>query len=947
MPFPDSDDLEVTVRAGFGADLTAAPSSWAMTDLSSRLVTEQPITISRGVIVGSGPRRTSGCTITLLNDDGALTPELVTSPFWPYVDLGTPIDLSIRTQTVPYLSDSFTRTVASGWGTPDIGPAWGNTAGMSVASGVGRFSHSAANTIRTARHPLAHRDVDLTFTTSLTAVALGDPIRIGPTLRADSSAQNLLWPMLSFDPGGTMRFAIFPLVGGVYQPSTVVSIAGLTYGAGTLIRVRIRWVGDRLQCRAWLAANTEPATWTVDALFTGFAANTHFGIAAWVLGSNTNTLPNIVTVDDLNLSQPKYPRLEGFIADVRPKFRPLGDGTTHGVVEIDIGGVNSRLERRTADPVSPLRRSIEKFRTPPADYWPLEDQRAATSAAHAYPGGPPMVASGPVVFAAEVGVPEDQFLSRFGSTALCSVAAGAKLTASTSLAGAAGPWGVGIQCDVFARQVPGVTEIRIMEWQTPSSFITRWALVCTTTGHAVRAYAADGTVTDVVNFSNNYVALLPLEVWASQSGGNIFVQLVINGNVEGTGSIAGTCTQPTRVIVNPGMANTTLATTVAGLRFTVGHVTVRNTATVTLPYYFDGPQALIGTLAWAREPVHLRLDRLARVEEGIPFRLAADVDTSARTLMNAQQEGGFVELCTDTAEADSGAILYESAFGYEFLPRSARYNQPVKLTVDMATYRRSGSTDPADVLVPKFGNRGPNLWTVERRNGSQAVAAAPKALRDRRGTVSDKATLDLLYDTDLPSHAQWRVHTNVDGTGPNYPGMSIELHANPDLIDGWLACNLGSRVQRTNQPTIAGTQVIDQVIDGITETFTARQSSAGAGWTVTVDTSPADVWDVPVYDDPDARYDSATTTLAEDLTTAETLWDVRTVNAGDVWSTTETPYDVVVDGEVCTVTACTAASFSGGYWNQTFTCTRAVNGIVKTHSLGAEIHIANPGFYAL
>lgn len=938
--FPES-DLEVTLRAAFGADLTASPTTWSFTDLSSRLVTTSQISISRGLVVGNGTRKTASASgIVLLNDDGALTPELVTSPYWPYVDLGTPMDLSIRTRTTPYLADTFTRTVASGWGTSDTGQNWTLTAGLSVASGVGRFSHSAVNTIRAARMSLAHRDVDVTFTTSIAAVATGAGITVGPNLRSDAGALTMLWPMLVFDTGGVVKFLVYPITGGVYGAGFGVTVPGLTYGAGTQIAVRARWVGARLQCRAWLAANTEPLTWAIDTTDTGGpqTAGALFQMASWVISGNLNTLPNIVTVDNLDVSQPKYPRIEGFLADARPTFMPLPDGATHSVVLVEIGGVGSRLERRTSDPLSALRRSIEKFTgEPPVDYWPLQDKKASTSAANAFPDGQAMTATGPVVFEQDLGLPDDQVLSRYGSTGLCSLAPGARLTAATSLPGGAGPWTVAISTDVFARDVPGVTEIRIIEWQTPSSVINRWALICTATGHTVRGFNdSAGTTTDVITWANNFAALIPFEVWGFQNAGNIEVRLIVNGNTVGTNTIAATCTQPTRVTLNPARVNTTGSLTVFGIKFTVGHLVIKDQAAITLPYYFYDGTALLATNAWGKEPVHLRLDRLAAIEEDLPFRQLAAPDASAITLLNAQQEGGTVDLLTDAAEAESGGLLFEDWFGYAWIPRSARYNKTVDLTVDMATYCRTGATDPTDVLVPQLGNRGPNYWTIERRNGSQAVAAADKALRDRRGTVADKKTLDLLYDLDCQPHAEWRTHLNVDGSGPNYPGVTLELHANPDLIDDWLVCTFGSRVQRLNQPTIAGTGVIDQVIDGITERFGAR-SGGGAEWTVTLDTSPAEVWDVGIWDTSLADSGSTTLNAARDAT--QTSWVFKTGLAGDVWSTVDTPYPITVEGEDLTVTAMGAVSGTAPNLLQTATVVRSVNGVVKAHGAGAPIRI--------
>jgi hypothetical protein len=939
VPFPD-DDLEMTIRAAFGADLTAAPSTWAFTDLSDRLLTSSQITISRGLVVGNGTRKTASATgITLLNDDGALTPELPNSPYWPYVDLGTPMDLSIRTRSTPYVTDGFSRTVASGWGTSDAGQVWTSGTGLSVASGVGRFSHSAANQTRTTRTAFAHSHIDVTFTASIAAVATGAAITVGANLRSDLPGTNMMWPMLSFEPGGITKILVYTLTAGVYGPLTSVTVPGLTYSAGTQIRVRFRWIGQRLQCRAWLAANSEPTTWVLDSTSLGGpTSGTHFFMVAWALNGNTNTLPNVVSVDDLDVSQPKFPRIEGYIADVRPTFLPLSDGTVHSVVQVEIGGVGSRLERRTTDPLSPLRRSMEKYATlAPVDYWPLEDKQASTSAAHAFPGGQPMVAAGPVVFEQDTGQPDDVVLSRYGSTALCSVAAGAKLTAPTSLPGAAGSWTVSITADFWTRDVPGVTEIRLLEWNTPSSNVNRWALLGTNTGHTVRCWDdSAGTVTDVVTSANFLGNMTTFEVTGQQSGGNISVQLLITSNIMGTGSVAGTCTQPTRVTINPGRVNTTGSTTVFGIKFRVGHLAVRTTAASILPYYYDGPNLYRADRAWYREPVHLRLKRLAEREEDLPYRLDATPEASAVTLLNAQQEGGLQDLVTDTAEAESGGILYEDGFGYAWLPRSARYNQPVALSVDMATFKRSGGLDPADVLVPQLGKRGPNYWTVERRNGSQATAAAPKALRDRRGTVSDKKTLDLLYDGDCQPHAEWRTHLAVDGTGPNYPGMTLELHANPELVDDWLLCSFGSRVQRLNQPTIAGIGTIDQVIDGITERFGAR-SGGGVDWTVTLDCSPASVWDVGIWDTSLADSSSTTLNAARDAT--QTSWVFKTALPGDVWDTTAVPYPVVCDGEEMTVTAMGAVSGSAPNLLQTATVVRSTNGVVMSHAAGAEIHV--------
>ncbi|GAA0494707.1 hypothetical protein Ade02nite_19860 [Paractinoplanes deccanensis] len=941
MPYPD-EDLEITAAAAFGADLTADPDTWEWTDLSDRVLADSQLNISCGLVVGQGNRRTASCTgLRLLNDDGWLTHDHPVSPWWPYVDQGTPLRVSIRTDSSTWIGDTFTRNVASGWGVADTGNSWIGSTGFSVNGTTGLATHSAVNTIRGIRVNRPHRDIDVTVTFSVPAVAAGASVMVGPMLRGGPSSTDYVWPLLDLSTAGQVRLALWTNVASSVTQAVAPIATGLTYAGGTLLRMRVEYIGRRLRAKVWLAAGSEPGAWALDTTVTHQAGgDTYFGIFSWLRFGNTNTLPYVISVDNLTVQQPRYPRVEGYIADVRNRFVPAADGATHSVAEIDISGVGGRLERKTADPLSPQRRSMEKFLDPaPVDYWPLEDKKASLSAAHAYPGGTPMTVSGVVQFEVDLGVTDDVLLSRYGSKALCSVATGGKLTAPTSLAGAVGPWCVSITTDVFARLVPSTTEIRIAEWTTPGSAIGRWALVCTATGHAVRAYATDGTVTEVAVAAENFAVTISYDVTAQQNGGNIDVTLRYNGGVFATGSIAGVCAQPTRVTINPDMRNTTLATTVAGLRFTVGHLAVRDVASPALPAYTATAAAVASYQGWAREAVHERVGRLAGVEENLPFRLLATPDASSLVLLNTQQEGGTVDLVEAAAEADSGSLLLEEEFGYVFLPRSARLNAPVDLTVDMTTYARSQSTEPGDVLQPRLGARGPNYWTVERRDGSQAVAAADQALRDRRGTVPDKVTLDLLRDSDCGPHAQWRTHITAGGTGPNYPGMSIELHANPGLIDDYLLCRIGSRVQRLNQPTIAGLDTIDQVVDGMSEQIVSRQAG-GPAWTATFDTSPASVWQPGVWDGPGLLWTSDRTELAAGVTTTATSWSID--SNGDPWTTGAVSLRAQVGREEVLITNITGA---GSSW--TFTVVRSVNTVVTAHSAGEALTLLDTGFWAL
>jgi hypothetical protein len=948
VAFPD-EDLELTVEAAFGADITADPGTWSWTDLSERLLST-PIAIRRGVAVGSSTTQTSFATVQLLNDDGHLTPLLASSPYWPYVDAGTPARIRVRHQSD--LTDTFTRTVTDGWGTSTSGDVWtpaSSATSFSTTGSQAQISIATTNTARQIRADRVFRDVDLVFDVAVNSVATGAAHSIGPNLRYSGSGLYRLWCTAELGLAGAVALRVRQYVNSVGTSTTLanVTVPVLTYSAGTLIRVRVRLDGDSVRMRAWLASGSEPTTWHVDLTQTAItgregalAATDVLGMQATVFSGYTGALPVVFTVDNLTAAQLHSDRLEGYISDVRPAFMPLPDGETHSTVQIDISGVGSRLEKNQAPAWSPMRRSIQLADIPPIAYWPLEDPEGSLTAAPAFPGDKAMGATGPVVFGFASGVPTEQYLSRYGTKPLASLAAGARLSVQVPSTSGATQWSVALTSEMYTPEVPAVTEIRIMEWQTPGTY-NRWALVGTATGYQVRAYNdTAGTSTNVCTYAGGaYGVQIDFEVEAVQSGGQINVDLQIDSNSHASGSVTGTVGgTPTRVTLNPDRVNTTASVTPRGLRFIAGHLRIfDNVLASALPFYYDTEQnslLLRGDTAWYQESAHQRIKRLCQ-EERVPITILGDPATTGLTQLNAQQDGTFTELVEAAAESESGGLLYEAGFGYHYLPRSTRCNIGVALTVDMATYAHSG--DAAEVLVPQLDSRAPTYWTVQRTDGSSGSWQASEEYRQRRGTIREEVTVDVLRDEDLEAHAAWRGHLGVDATEARYPTLQIDLAANPDLVEDWLDCDIGSRVQRTNQPTIAGIGVIDQLIDGYTETLSPR------GWSVSANCAPASPWDVALVDDSDARVDTDGSELAAGATASATSLQVA-VTDGPLWTTdpAEFPFDAYIDGIRVTVTA-----IAGATSPQTWTVVRGVDGFDKALPLGAQVRLWTPAYISL
>jgi hypothetical protein len=268
--FPD-DDLEVTFELALGADVSTDPGTWSWTDFTSRLVPDDLVSISRGVAVGSSNSATTFGSLTALNEDGALTPLLETSPHWPYIDVGTPA--RVRARPFATQTDTFSRVVTAAWGSSSAF-AWSNGSTIfNVNGSVGTWDHTTRNVVRIYRTDQVRDDVDLTFDASIPALATGGSVVIGPSLRdTGSGINNKIWAALEFLTTGGIAVSvrhIFP-TDSVYTTDSLQTVGGLAYTAGVMVRCRTLLVGDRIRVKAWLASGAEPGTWAIDTVVPHF-----------------------------------------------------------------------------------------------------------------------------------------------------------------------------------------------------------------------------------------------------------------------------------------------------------------------------------------------------------------------------------------------------------------------------------------------------------------------------------------------------------------------------------------------------------------------------------------------------------------------------------------------------------------------------------------------------
>lgn len=923
MGWPDI-DLPVEVLAAFGADLTANPRTWSWTDLTGRL--RGPIRVRAGRSEGASKTSPASATLLLDNEDGALTPDHPMSPFWPHVDMSTPVWLRLRPELLdePTVADAFDRVAAGGWGSADTGGVWTRTgAGGTVDDADWAVNGSqATHSVPTAaayRHStllgVELADVQATTTVTLPATPTGGPIEAGLMLRVQTVNSYYLF-RAEVQPSGAV-------VARIYGSALLASatVPGLTYTAGRQLRIRAQAVGRTLAMRVWSADAPEPAVWHVEADDAAITEPGGVGIYSGVAAGNTNTKPVVVAYDHFE-ARPYWELLTGYADQWEPQYVPTGDGVT-SMVRLTLSGVLRRLEQGASPVRSPLYRAYATADPQPIAWWPLEDGPAVDRAASGLPDGQPV---------AELGKPPGTQIGSGnypgtivwgvrgsgGAASLVSLSLGGRLSA-TFPASSASSWtfefvvrhDAGSNPNGFAT-VPVYLRYRD-QWE--------WALRFDPNG---AVDFAGGTITGEVGvlmtapFSawDGYLHHIRIDV--EQVGADAAHYLWIDGELLASAYWFGhTVVVPTSVRVEHSGGGPHEPS--------IGHLAL---FAPRAPYDQVRPSA---ARAWLGEPAAARIARLC-AEEGIRFR--GDGVLAKSTPMGPQGTAPVMELIRECEAADGG-LLGETDWGLSYRPRTARYNLSPTLVMDMAAYRYSEGTNPSTVLAPRLDDAATrNEWTVSRPQGS-SVTVADLGHQQRVGRYDDSVELNVLSDQDLRDHAGWRVHLGTHSTR-RYPALPLDLAANPELVADWLRLRLGDRVTLTGLPAQHPPGPVDLVVEGWSAQLGARQ------WQVTLVGAPYAPWRVATAGGPQ-RVPTEGSTLAAPLAAGAMTASLAYTGTRWVTDSAHFPLRLRIGGEEVEVSA-----ISGTSSPQTATISaRGLNGITRSWPAGTPVQVSDPAIAPL
>ncbi|MCZ2804097.1 PKD domain-containing protein [Modestobacter sp. VKM Ac-2983] len=202
----------------------------------------------------------------------------------------------------PLAVDGFERTVASGLGQAETGGAWWVSGGVtSVSEGAASLEvPKAGGSSSVWLNSVSVQDVALETTFSLEQAPTGGGTYAYVTARRTPA--NFYRGVLKFLADGRVTVGVSRVVANKETTLRSVTVPGLTYVPGTVLRVRLDVSGSgttTLDAKVWVDGTAEPADWQVSATddTAELQAAGGVGVSTYVSGSAT-AVPVRMRVDD-------------------------------------------------------------------------------------------------------------------------------------------------------------------------------------------------------------------------------------------------------------------------------------------------------------------------------------------------------------------------------------------------------------------------------------------------------------------------------------------------------------------------------------------------------------------------------------------------------------------------------------------------------------------------
>lgn len=476
------------------------------------------------------------------------------------------------------------------------------------------------------------------------------------------------------------------------------------------------------------------------------------------------------------------------------------------------------------------------------------------------------------------------------------------------------------------------SETLIARFFAPSGVIRRWDIVATLTAFRVDAYNAAGTIVSTGNVVYSGVGVptnwISFQLEATQVGGNVqwAMYCVRFGDTlsyfTGIQTVAGTVGRLSSFEIR---AQTNLVDT----KYTHLMVSQTKVATVNYEYY-------AATAGYAGETAGNRIKRLSE-EEKVNFLWFGNLDDTE--LMGPQTVDTFVNLIEEAKAVDDGFFIEpQDQLGIEYITRSALISRFTEATLSYSGGHLSGEFLPVDDDL-----RLRNDVTVTRTSGGSARAEPLEgpSLPSIVGRYQESVTLNAANDSQLEGLAGWRAFLGT-WDEPRYEQIQVQLSrpqyaASTTLSNSVVRINIAGVGLITDVPVYQSANDVRFLILGYEERLGQYQ------WDIRWNAAPYGTYEANTLRDRTSvrPADATDSKLVSGINSSVTSFTV-TATTDPVWTLTELPVDIRIGGEVMTVTAVSGTSFP-----QTFTVTRSINGVVKSHLANAPVFLAQPFYTTL
>lgn len=226
-------------------------------------------------------------------------------------------------EVVVVAQDSFTRTVAAGWGVADTGGPWTSCATCSVSGGRGRTTLAKGSGAELLLSSVSSTDNDVTAGVSVDRMPTGGGTYF--SLVARGTAGSGYRGKVRMLPNGALALSILRMQAWTETALASTELPSPTVAVGSTLMVRMQAIGaapSSLKLKVWRKGTAEPVGWQVNTTDSTATLQSpgSVGLFMYLSGSTSNG-PTTLDVDDFSVRRdgvaPNQPPVAAFTTQTK------------------------------------------------------------------------------------------------------------------------------------------------------------------------------------------------------------------------------------------------------------------------------------------------------------------------------------------------------------------------------------------------------------------------------------------------------------------------------------------------------------------------------------------------------------------------------------------------------------------------------------------------------